>query len=594
MDIVEEIKSRLNIEDVVGEYIVLKRAGRNWRGLSPFTHEKSPSFIVSPEKQIWHDFSSGKGGDIFSFIMEMEGIDFKGSLEVLARKAGLEEKLLNTRNITRKSSINKERLYEILELATKFYQVQFKNNQMALNYVFKIRKYTKETALLWRFGYSPINGNELSQFLLKKGYQLQEVKQTGLVMAGYKGDNDMFHHRLMIPLQDDKGRVIGFTARILDDSPKLPKYINTPQTILYDKSRHVFGLHFAKNAIRKHGFAVLVEGNLDVISSHQGGILNVVATAGTALTTYHLKTLARFTTDIRLSFDADQAGINASERAIAIASNAGVNLSIVNLISGKDPDELIKNDKEKWLQSINNNIYVVDWLINRYQKIYDLNSAEGKKKFTDVLLPVIKNLKDEVEKEHYLVKISEIIQIDRQALDKKSANYSNVNPILKKIKKNNEVINRDVQELSKIEDNFLCLMLMRPTLRDLMQSMKQAMFYKKESINLFKFLRKNLSFALNNLTTDASLFSQIDISQNYVKIELLLYEELYSKIDLNDLFYEASFLRLRLVEYYVKIEKEKIKKEFSSASEDEVVNILSRVNKLNALLNRFKGANING
>ncbi len=593
MDVIEEVKSRLNIEDVVGEYIVLKRAGRNWRGLSPFTHEKSPSLIVSPEKQIWHDFSSGKGGDIFSFIMEMEGLDFKAALELLTRKSGINMELVKSNFTNQKNSVNKDRLYEILELAVKFYQVHFKNNPVALDYIFNIRKFSKETALSWRFGYSPTNGTELLDFLLNKNYSIKEIKQTGLVTSSYRGDSDMFRNRLMIPLQDQHGRTIGFTARILVDDSKTSKYINTPQTILYDKSRHVFGLHLAKESIRKDGFAVLVEGNLDVISSWQAGIKNVVATAGTALTSYHLKTLSRFTTDIRLCFDADSAGVNASERAINVASSVGVSLSIINLISGKDPDELIKDNPEKWSRSINNRVYVVDWLIDRYQKIYDLTSAEGKKKFTDVLLPLIKNLKDEVEKEHYITKVSELIQIDRQALNRKSINYSSNENVLKKIKLNNQLVDKNLQELSKLEDNFLSLMLIRPTLRELMTPLKKTMFSKVDAINLMQFLKKNPKFIFKSSFKQFDSSLDVHISRDYVKIETLLYEELYHKIDLNDLYYEASFLRLRLVEYYVKIKKDKIKQELTSATEDQVNVLLLQVNKLNALLNQFKGVNIN-
>jgi DNA primase len=397
MDAVEEVKNRLSIEDVISEYVQLKRAGRNWRGLSPFSNEKTPSFMVSPEKQIWHDFSSGKGGNVFSFIMEVEGVDFKGALEILARKAGIDLEQFRPNNKGR--GPDKKRLLELLELSTKFYQVQFSQNKKTLEYVLQKRNYSKDTALEWRLGYSPNNGTALVDYAKSKGFTEAELKQAGLSAQRYKGVGDMFRGRLMVPLQDAQGHVIGFTARLLDDDPQAPKYINTPQTVLYDKSRHIYGLHLAKQTIRKEGFAVLVEGNLDVIASHQAGVRQVVATAGTALTEPHLKTLSRFTGDIRLSFDADKAGIAATERAIPIASRVKVSLSIIDIPSGKDPDELIRENPAIWEQAINKHKYALDWLIERNKQLLDLQSAQGKREFSDILLPVVRALSDDVERD---------------------------------------------------------------------------------------------------------------------------------------------------------------------------------------------------
>jgi DNA primase len=418
MDAVEDIKQRLSIEDVIGEYVELKRAGRNWKGLSPFSNERSPSFMVSPEKQIWHDFSSGKGGSMFSFVMEMEGVDFKGALEILARKAGIDlEQYRSSKSGTRGKE--KERLYELLEWATKFYQAQLKSNSDTLAYVFKKRAFSKETVLEWRLGYSPNTGQALVSFLKGKKFSDYEIKAAGLSAKRFRGIGDMFRGRIMIPLADPQGRIIGFTARILKDDPNAPKYINTPQTILYDKSRHIFGLHLAKEAIRKTKFVVIAEGNLDVISSHQAGVRQVVATAGTALTEPHLKALSRFTGDIRLCFDADNAGLNATERSIPIAGKVNVSLSIITIPSGKDPDELIRQDASLWQSIIQKPQYALDWLIERYQAKLDITSAQGKREFSDVVLAIIRDLSDSVERDHYIEQISARIGVSRQALDDK-------------------------------------------------------------------------------------------------------------------------------------------------------------------------------
>src|SRR5690606_15345042 len=237
MDAVEEVKTRLSIEDVIGEYVTLKRAGRNFKGLSPFTSEKTPSFVVSPEKQIWHDFSSGRGGDIFTFVQEVEGLDFKAALELLARRAGVD--LDQFQGKGRGNSKQKERLYELNELAAKFYQTHFSKSKLALEYVLKQREFSKETAITWRLGYAPNNGDALVTFAKSKGFTPRELSQAGLVN---RFGGDLFRSRLMVPLCDQSGRVVGFTARILgDDDSKAPKYLNTPATQLYDKSRHVFG-----------------------------------------------------------------------------------------------------------------------------------------------------------------------------------------------------------------------------------------------------------------------------------------------------------------------------------------------------------------
>lgn len=216
MDAVEEIKNRLAIEDVIGQYVQLKRAGRNWKGLSPFSNERTPSFVVSPEKQIWHDFSSGKGGSMFSFVMEMEGLDFKGALELLARKAGVDlEQYRRPGQASRGKE--KERLYQVLEAAAHFYQVQFSKHREALEYVLKKRAFSKETALEWRLGYSPDTGTVLLDFLKSRSFTEREIKGAGLTAQRQRGLADMFRGRIMVPLADPQGRIIGFTARMLKD-----------------------------------------------------------------------------------------------------------------------------------------------------------------------------------------------------------------------------------------------------------------------------------------------------------------------------------------------------------------------------------------
>jgi DNA primase len=585
MDAVEEVKARLNIEDVISEYVPLKRAGRNWRGLSPFTNEKTPSFIVSPEKQIWHDFSSGKGGNMFSFVMEVEGLEFKGALELLARKAGID--IEQYRSAPRNTGPNKEKLYSLLDTAARFYQVQFSKHETALEYVFKKRRFTRETALEWRLGYAPNNGSALLDFLKTKNFTEAEIKQVGLSAQNYRGGTqDMFRGRLMIPLQDQVGRIIGFTARQLDDDPNAPKYINTPQTVLYDKSRHIYGLHLAKEAIRKTKFVVITEGNLDVIASHQAGVRQVVATAGTALTEPHLKALSRFTGDIRLSFDADKAGLAATERAIPIASRVKVSLSIIDIPSGKDPDELVREDPKLWQTAITKNQYALDWLMARYGTLLDIRSAQGKREFSDILLPVVRSLSDEVERDHYLNAIAKQIDVSREALEQKFKKTAGPQPPTRqrRVKVTPQQTDKQALENKKLQDNFLSLVLMRPTLREFLELMEPDMLYTDDGRALLGFLKKNPDFdGKKDIMTVQNL-------ADYVKIQALLYEELYQGLELNELHYEAARLQARLIEQFIKSQKAKLAESLETADEATTRTLLEQVKKYDSLLKQVKGA----
>ncbi|QHU91793.1 DNA primase [Candidatus Saccharibacteria bacterium oral taxon 488] len=401
-DAKEEVRARLNIEDVIGEYVQLKRAGRNLKGLSPFTDERTPSFMVSPEKQIWHDFSSGKGGDIFTFVMLVEGMDFRQALEHLARKAGVDLSLFSGGD--GRTAKRRARAGEALKLAANFYQQNLVKNSAAREYAVKKRRLNRQTIGDFIIGYAPDQGDALTKALEKRGFSRRELADAGLVN---RFGGDLFRGRMMVALSDSSGEVVGFTGRIIRDDPRAPKYLNTPQTLLFDKSRHIFGLYQAKEAIRKSDAAVIVEGNLDVVSSHQAGVKNVVATAGTAMTLQHLKALSRLAGRIRVAFDGDQAGVSATERAINLAQEIGVELEVVSLPDGvKDPDELIQKDAALWQLAVERAQPAVDWVIARHAGMEDLATAEGKRRFSTTALRIVRGLKDPVEQEHYLAVIS--------------------------------------------------------------------------------------------------------------------------------------------------------------------------------------------
>lgn len=580
MDAVEEIKSRLAIEDVVSEYVQLKRAGRNFKGLSPFTSEKTPSFIVSPEKQIWHDFSSSRGGDMFTFVQEMEGVDFKGALDILARRAGVDLEQFQTSK-KRSNSKQKERLYELCELAAKFYQVQFTGNKAALEYVLKQRRFTKDTALTWRLGYAPNTGRALVDFAKSKGFSERELKQAGLTNQ-YGGD--LFRGRIMVPLMDDQGRVVGFTARLLLDAPNAPKYINTPSTLLYDKSRHVFGLHLAKPAIRKSKYVVLAEGNLDVIASHQAGVGQCVATAGTALTEPQLQALKRLTGDVRLAFDADRAGIAATERAIPIASKVGINLSVVTIPNGKDPDELIRQDVGTWQEVIEKPKEALDWLIGYYEQALDLSTAAGKRIFRETILPVIGLLSDRGDKEHYIKRVADITDVSEAALREMQLDGGkNLAREIHKRPKQPIKLDKQTVEQTRNQNRFLSLMLLQPKLRDMLSDSEPEYFSEKSARFVLEFLKTHPDFDGN--PTQASDLKSVGV---YCKMLVLHYEELYQDLDILELRYEAERLQSHLVSQYVNTKKQHIREKLQTASGVDETALLTEDKALNELLGKFK------
>lgn len=583
MDAVEEIKSRLNIEDVVSDYVQLKRAGRNFKANSPFTNEKTPSFMVSPEKQIWHDFSSGKGGNMFSLVMEMEGVDFRGALELLARKASVDLTQYSRVGSGSNSKL-KERLLATNQMATKFYQVHFSKNQAALDYILKNRKFTKDTALKFKLGYSPDSGYGLKTFLNKQGFSEIEMQQAGLVARRAQGSVDMFRGRIMVPLMDPQGQVIGFTARLLVDNPSAPKYLNTPQTLLYDKSRHVFGLHLAKDFIRKDKNAVIVEGNLDVIASHQVSVGQVVATAGTAITEYHLKALSRFTTDIRLAFDKDNAGLAATERAIQLANKTGVIITIIDVGEAKDPDELIQNDPTKWQKAVDNNVDALDWLIGEYQKRADLGTYAGRDQFKQVVLTSLKRLDSAGEKDVYAAKLADILGYSKESIHDELRLIKEQRTTYKTNNSGDNKLDKKRLEVKKAQDHLLAICIRQPVLRFHLKSLGTDMLSDDPGRQLLQFFIDNPEFS-----GDLAEVPDLKPIEDYVKILGLQYEELYQDLGLLELRNEATRMQVRLIEEYVKSKKRRLSEALQNSTEAETTVLLEQARELDQLLRSHKG-----
>ncbi len=413
---VDEIKTRLDLIETISGYITLKQAGANYKATCPFHKEKSPSFMASKEKQIWHCFGCGEGGDLFGFVMKMEGLEFPDALRLLAAKAGVKLQKQDPQILSKRN-----KLFDITEASARFFHellLKHPKAEIARAYINK-RALKPETVKDWQLGYSPDSWDVLLTFLKQKGFNEQDIFLAGMTVKkdGRTGFYDRFRNRLMFPISDVQGNVAGFTARVLDETKdKMGKYINTPQTAIYDKGSMLYGLDKAKTAIRKQNQAVLVEGNMDCISSHQAGVKNVVASSGTALTQHQVTLLKRFSENVALSFDADAAGENAALRGIDVALSAGLNIKVVSVPEGKDPDDCIRHNPLDWLAAINGAKPIMEHYFSRTLRPADLTAAEGKKKAANFLLAKIARLSDRVERAYYVQKLAGAINIDEAVL----------------------------------------------------------------------------------------------------------------------------------------------------------------------------------
>ncbi|MBT4849598.1 DNA primase [Candidatus Parcubacteria bacterium] len=421
MNQVEEVKSRLDIVDVVSGYISLQQAGGNFRANCPFHNEKTPSFMVSKEKQIWHCFGCDKGGDVISFVQEHEGIEFKEALRILAERANVP---MTGFSFDKKQ--DHSGLYEINDQALKFYHnllMQDGEVSKKLKKYLDNRKITKGSIENWQLGLSGESWDGLFKYLISEGYKESDIFQAGLILKKKDGSGyvDRFRKRLMFPIHDAQGRVVAFTSRTLtgiayDEEEFGGKYINSPQSAIYDKSKILYGWHLAKNDIRKKKYLIAVEGNMDVIASHQTSSKNTVAVSGTALTAHHLKLIKRYTNNIILAFDGDAAGSRAAFRSIALGWQNEMNIKILLLPKDKDPADIVKKDYKDWLSAIKNSIPVMDYYFRRIFAGIDLNRADHKKIAVQKLLPIIKFLKSNIEQIHYLQILSEKLNIPLEIL----------------------------------------------------------------------------------------------------------------------------------------------------------------------------------
>jgi DNA primase len=414
----EEIKQRLDVVEVVSGYIQLKNAGQgSYKACCPFHTEKTPSFYVSSEKQIWHCFGCNKGGDLFSFIMEIEGVDFSQALEIAAQKAGV--KLPEHFTPQSRLGTEKDKMLELNLIAQKLYEkvlTEHERATIARNYIEK-RRITKDEIKKFGIGYAPMEWTMLSDYLRKRGYKDADILSAGLAKKKINGNGilDRFRDRIMIPLYDSQGRVVGFTGRSLsEDKNSGPKYLNSPETLIYNKRAILYGLHLAKTQIRQNKSVIVVEGNLDVVASHRAGVENIVASSGTALTDIQLQILKKLTDNIIFCFDGDGAGYEAAKRGIDLAIEMDFNVRAICIPKelGKDTDDVVCKDPQAWRNLVSEPLHIMQFYFNREFTDANMSDINKKKRIVDFLLSKINLYSSLVEREHWLMHLSDRTRID--------------------------------------------------------------------------------------------------------------------------------------------------------------------------------------
>lgn len=420
MDQVSEVREKIDIVSFIAEFITIKKAGRNFKANCPFHGEKTPSFVVSPERQIWHCFGCNRGGDCYSFLMQYEHIEFPEALRILAKRAGIE--LVSARFDSPITS-KKEKIYKLNALAAEFYHFLLtKHNagKRALSYL-ETRGVTDKLIKTFKIGFAPYIGTALTDYLLKKKkYPLEELMDAGLATMRGRYPVDFFSGRIMFPLVDHRDNTVGFSGRAIDDRTYGPKYINTRETLAYHKGDMFFGLATAKEAMKKQNQALLVEGEFDVISCFKEGITNTIAIKGTALTEQQVKLLSRFVKKVTMCFDIDTAGQEAMKRSLTVLEPQGLTTTVVVIPNGKDPDEAIKKDPYAFKAAIRDDIPIYDYLLEQELKKVDPTSMQGKKTVADALIPQYSHIENEIVKEHYLKKLSKVLDTTYESIQKEA------------------------------------------------------------------------------------------------------------------------------------------------------------------------------
>ena len=559
---IEEIKSRLNIVDVIGSYIKLEKAGINYRACCPFHSEKTPSFFVSPSRQLWHCFGGcNDGGDIFKFVMKIEGIEFVDALKLLAQRAGVELKTFSPD--WEKAKTKRQTLFDLSEKATSFFIFQLENSKTgkeAKEYLLK-RGMKEETIKDWKLGYAPTAWQGLTDYLIGQGFKREDIVEAGLAIQSSKLF-DRFRGRIMFPIFDLNSQVIGFTGRIFGENKDEAKYLNTPNTLLYDKSKALYGMNKAKMEIRKNDACVLVEGNVDCIMSHQSGVKNCIAVSGTALTPIHLGIIKRYSSNLILAFDMDMAGNNATKKGIDMAINNNFGVKVIGMSSKKDPaDIILEEGSESWKKIIQEAKPINHFYFDLALKNKDINSIEDKKKIVSELLPIFKKIDNTIEQSYWIENLSNKLMIKEEdiRLEMDKVKIENNDSNEKKV-----VIDNKKTRKKLLEEMILSLAIINPSMISSL-SLEQMELISLENREV-----------LSKLKINKEDFSGID-SYILLKSDLLKSEEIDVLKEWKNCFSEIESL---VKKEERKILVQEIKNKEKSGSFDQVRELLEKFNKL--------------
>jgi len=511
MSVIDEVKQRIDIIEVVSQYATLKKAGRTFTALCPFHSEKHPSFFVYPEQQSWHCFGAcNTGGDVFSFIMKKEGIDFGDALRLLAQKAGV---TIPSRFEPEAGKEERERLYQVNQAAAQYFHnllLKSPTGERAREY-FINRGLSQKTIADFQLGFSPNSWDALKQYLMGRDYTETELLTAGLVIeAEAGGSHDRFRNRLMFPISDIRGHIVGFGARVLDDS--LPKYLNSPQTLIFDKSSCLYGINLASAAIRKQSLVVIVEGYMDVITAHQNGFNNVVASMGTSVTEKQVGTLKRLTPNMALALDADAAGEEATLRAVGYENTLDAEVRVIILPEGKDPDNVIKEDAKMWQTLLEEALPIVDFTFNMVTAELDLTTARGKSLAVDKLLPIVAEMKDTVRQAHYLQKLARLVKVGQNSLE---AALGRIKPSQGKRQAKEPKPEAVTQALrpflsSPVEEYCLALLLQHPELKGRNEGLLPEYFENSEHREIFAAWQQSSDLSSLKNSLDSAIWEHLD------------------------------------------------------------------------------------
>ncbi len=580
MDDIEQIKHKINIVDLLSEYLTLKKSGVNFKANCPFHDEKTASFVVSPERQIFKCFGCQKSGDIFTFLMEKEGMDFKDALELLAKKAGVALKETNNKKDF------KDRLFEVNLKAQEFFHYMLTQHDLgkkALEYL-KGRGLTDESIKEFGIGYAPNSWESLTKFLIKRGFTLSEIITSGLAVPSKSGGYDRFRGRITFPLIDGKDKLRGFSGRVLYSGE--PKYLNSPQTPIFDKSHFLFGINLAKSQIRSKQEAVLVEGEMDVILSYQAGFKNIVACKGSALTEGQVELLKKYTENLKLCFDMDLAGDSASRRGIEVAEKIGLNLKVIELTKGKDAAEAVLEDVQSWQKAIEEAVPIYDYYLTSTAKRYDVSDVTDLKKIGLELIPVWAKIPDDLVRERYVQKLAAFLRTDDTVLrtavenERKQEGQTSYKKLLDpKILKDNVVDIRSRREL--LEEYLIALLLHPPADFNFVPSFPETIFLKED----FRQIYVLLVLYLDSISFKSRAFNINEFSDNLPKeltenIDSLYLTELDNKLqDSKSWQKELDGVVSALKKALIKASLEKLSFEIKNAQEFGKMDIVETLNK---------------